>query len=592
MSAPKWWKEAVGFQIWPASYKDSNGDGFGDIQGIISTLDYVKSLGIEFIWLSPTYDSPQHDWGYDISNYEGVWPKYGTVKDMDMLIEACHSRGIKLLLDLVANHTSDEHAWFQESKKSRTNDKADFYIWKDPKIVDGMRHAPNNWKSNFGGPAWEYVAERDQYYLHLCLPQQPDLNWESAGTRKAIYESAIRFWLRKGVDGFRVDIVNHYSKDQNFPDAPIKHPGEEIQPMEPEFFLNGPRMHEWLQEQRREALDPFGTDIVLVGELALTSAEETLRYISADNRELDMVFDFEWLMSGLQPNMMPYEAGPPVLSEVKAGLAKAQGFIADKNLDAWATVFMENHDVTRSVSKYGDDRTPESWSRSAKLLSMLLCTLSGTLFVYQGQEIGMTSLPETFALEDMCDVPWAKALEAAIAKRPGDDEYRRKIMRGFRLMGRDNNRTPVQWDGTSPGAGFTSAETPWIKLNESYRTVNVQSQLGVPGSILEFWKRMIQLRKSPEWKHLFIYGDFELLNPKNEKTFTFVKKIQDRRALVALNFSGDEDHLVFVPDGLDLKGARLLMSNYDDEAKGDESVPVPETLRAWEGRIYIIEKTE
>jgi len=281
-----------------------------------------------------------------------------------------------------------------------------------------------------------------------------------------------------------------------------------------------------------------------------------------------------------------------VLSEVKAGLAKAQGFIADKTLDAWATVFMENHDVTRSVSKYGDDRTPESWSRSAKLLSMLLCTLSGTLFVYQGQEIGMTSLPETFALEDMRDVPWAKALEAAIAKRPGDDEYRRKIMRGFRLMGRDNNRTPVQWEGTSPGAGFTSAETPWIKLNESYRTVNVQSQLGVPGSILEFWKRMIQLRKSPEWKHLFIYGDFELLNPKNEKTFTFVKKIQDRRALVALNFSGDEDHLVFVPDGLDLKGARLLMSNYDDEAKGDESVPVPETLRAWEGRIYIIEKTE
>ncbi|KEF60150.1 uncharacterized protein A1O9_05000 [Exophiala aquamarina CBS 119918] len=594
MSAPKWWKEAVGYQIWPASYKDSNGDGYGDIPGIISTLDYVKSLGVDFVWLSPTYDSPQHDWGYDISNYEDVWPKYGTVKDMDVLIEGCHSRGMKLLLDLVVNHTSDEHAWFQESKQSRTNDKADWYIWKDPRMINGVRHAPTNWKSNFGGPAWTYVPERDQYYLHICLPQQPDLNWENSTTREAIYESAIRFWLRKGVDGFRVDIVNHYSKDQSFPDAPIKFPEDEVQPMDPKFFLNGPRMHEWLQEQRREALDPFGSDVVLIGELALTSTEETLRYISSHNRELDMVFDFEWLMSGVDPNLQPYEAGPPVLSEVKAGFAKAQGFITDQALDSWTTVFMENHDCTRSVSKYGDDSNPASWSRSAKLLSMLLCTLSGMLFVYQGQEIGMTSLPETFSLGDMRDGPWIQALEAALAKHPGDDAYRRKIMRGFRLMGRDNNRTPVQWDGCSAGAGFTSAPTPWMQLNDSYKTVNVQSQLGVPGSILEFWKRMIRLRKSPEWKDLFVYGDFELLDPTNEKTFTLVKRSpsQDRSVLVALNFSGDEQQPVFVPDGLDLNGCRVLMSNYDDDDDADSIVPMRETLRAWESRIYIIDKAD
>jgi oligo-1,6-glucosidase len=583
MSAPKWWKEAVGFQIWPASYKDSDGDGYGDIPGIISTLDYVKSLGVDFIWLSPTYDSPQHDWGYDISNYEDIWPKYGTLRDMEVLIEGCHSRGMKLVLDLVVNHTSDEHAWFQESKRSRTNGKADWYIWRDPKVTDGVRHAPNNWKSNFGGSAWTYVPERDQYYLHICLPQQPDLNWENPVTREAIYESAIRFWLRRGIDGFRVDIVNMYSKDQSFPDAPIKFPETELQPIDPKFYLNGPRMHEWLQEQRRDALDSFGQDIVLIGELPLTATDEILRYTSSHNRELDMVFDFDWLLSGIDPNLEPYEWGPPKLPEVKAAFAKAQGFLNDKALDAWTTVFMENHDCTRSVSKYGDASNPSTWASSAKVLAMMLCTLSGTLFVYQGQEIGMTSLPQGFPLEEMRDGPWIKNLQDAIAKHPGNEEFRQKVMRGFMLAGRDNNRTPVQWDGDTPGAGFTSAPVPWMKVNESYKTINVKSQLGVPGSILEFWKQMIRLRKSPGWKDLFIHGDFELLDPTNENTFTFIKRAGMRSVLVTLNFSGDEQ-VLFVPDGLDLQSCRVLMSNYDGGHTSGR-----DNLRAWEGRIHVIE---
>ncbi|KAK5045832.1 hypothetical protein LTR84_008925 [Exophiala bonariae] len=582
MSTTKWWKSAVGYQIWPASFKDSNGDGFGDIPGIISKLDYVKSLGVDFIWLSPTYDSPQHDWGYDISNYEDIWPKYGTLKDMDALIGGCHSRGMKLLLDLVLNHTSDEHAWFEESKQSRDNEKADWYIWRDPKFVGGVRRAPNNWKSNFGGSAWTYVPERDQYYFHLCLSEQPDLNWENPATREAIYESAIRFWLRRGIDGFRDDVVNHYSKDQSFPDAPVTAPNDEFQLMLPESFLNGPHMHEWLQEQRRKALAPFGDDIVVIGELPLTPTDEVLRYTSSHNRELDMVFDFEWMQSGIDHSKGMDEWSAPKLSEVKAGFAKAQGFLNDKALDAWTTSFMENHDCPRTVSKYGDDTTPKSWAASAKMLSMLLCTLSGTLFVYQGQEIGMTSLPADFAVEDMRDKPIITRLRADLAKRPNDPEYRSCLMRGFSYVGRDHNRTPVQWDATSPGAGFTSAAEPWMKVNESYRSINVQSQLGVSGSVLEFWKRMIQLRKHVDWKDLLIFGHFQLLDPASEETFTFVKSFEKRSVLVALNFSGDVQR-VFVPDGLDLSASEVLVSNYEDAPVGDL-----QTLRAWEGRVYII----
>lgn len=581
MTAPKWWKEAIGYQIWPASYKDSNGDGFGDIPGIISTLDYIRDLGVDFIWLSPMYDSPQHDWGYDISNYEAVWPKYGTIQDMDTLITECHARGIKLLLDLVVNHTSDEHAWFRESASSCTNPKADWYIWRDPKFVDGKRCPPNNWRSQFGGPAWTYVPARDQYYLHICLSQQPDLNWENQITREAIYESSMRFWLRKGVDGFRVDIVNCYSKDQTFRDTPVVEPGQPTQPMEGSLFRNGPRMHEWLREQRHLAFDPFGQDVVLVGELTGTGAEETLLYTSSKHRELDMIFDFDFSMSGSGPNLSHHQWGPAKLTDFKAGFAKAQGFLLDRDMDAWTTVFAENHDSPRSVSKYGND-SPEFWAKSAKLLSMLLCSLSGTLFLYQGQEFGMTSLPKAYPLEDMRDGPWINYIQSALAEKPGDEEHIKKVQHAFWNMGRDNNRTPVQWDDSLPSAGFSTTE-PWIKVNESFTKINAKSQIGIEGSVLEFWKKIIAMRKSEEWKQVFVYGDFELVDPENQKTFTFWKRTATRKALVVLNLSEEEQNISRPPD-FNLDNARVLVSNYPDSSGAENHV-----LKPWEGKIYIVE---
>src|SRR5947207_1016083 len=337
----KWWKNATCYQIWAASYKDSNGDGFGDIPGVISTLDYLKDLGIDFIWLSPMYDSPQHDMGYDVRNYQDVWPKFGTLKDMETLIDEVHGRGMKLILDLVVNHSSNEHPWFLESKSSRDNPKHDWYIWRDPKYdAEGKRQPPSNWRAIFGGSAWEYAAERDQYYLHLFVPQQPDLNWENETTRRAIYKTAIEFWLDKGIDGFRVDTVNLYCKDTTFPDAEVKLKGEPWQPAF-QYFRNGPKIHDWLKEQRRDVLDKYD-DVVMVGELPGTPADEALRYVSAGARELDMVFDFDVVGLGGRHSLKPHQTYRHTLPEMKSAFMKTQAFLA--GTDAWTTVFAENHD--------------------------------------------------------------------------------------------------------------------------------------------------------------------------------------------------------------------------------------------------------
>jgi oligo-1,6-glucosidase len=298
---PKWWKDVTGYQIWPASYKDSNDDGLGDIPGITSTLDYLIHLGVDFIWLSPVYDSPHHDAGYDARDYESIWAKYGTLDDMDTLIREVHVRGMRIVMDLVVNHTSNEHTWFPESKKSKSNPYSNWYIWGDPKYegADRKRQPPNNWRAAFGGSYWTYVPEQDQYYLHLCLPEQPDLNWQNGATRREIYASAIEFWLKKGIDGFCVDVVNFYWNDPSFPDAKVVHETEEYQPMEPQHIISGPKMHDWLREQRIEALGKYGEDVVLIGELPGTSREEVLRYVSAQSRELDMVFDFDIYMTAM-----------------------------------------------------------------------------------------------------------------------------------------------------------------------------------------------------------------------------------------------------------------------------------------------------
>jgi oligo-1,6-glucosidase len=562
---PRWWKDGTAYQIWPASYKDSNGDGYGDIPGIISTLDHLKDLGIDIIWLSPMYDSPQHDMGYDIANYEDVWPKFGTMADMDKLIEKVHALGMRLLLDLVVNHTSDEHKWFQESKKSKDNPYSDWYIWCDPKYdAEGKRQPPNNWTSFFGGSAWEYVPERDQYYLHLFAKQQPDLNWENEVTRRAIYKSAIEFWLDKGIDGFRVDTVNLYSKDITFPDLA---PGASIVSQ----CVNGPRMHEWLQEQRREVLDKYG-DVALVGELGGTGAEEIMNYISADRRELDMVFDFGMVEMGGRFEVEPHETWKHKLPEFKEAVLKVQNFL--KRSDAWATVFAENHDQGRSLSRFATD-VPKYREKAAKLMAILLGTLSGTLFLYQGQEIGMVNVPEDWGPEYMRDIAAVNYWREMNERYPGDEKMLQSALAGLQRVGRDNARTPVQWSAEEY-AGFSTVE-PWMRVHDNYKEVNIAAQEKDPNSVLTFWKKVLTIRK--EHADVLVHGQFELFDYENLNTFWYVKDYQGKKLLVALNFS-DEEQAFSVPPSVKDRKLNLLLANVDH---------LGSKLSPWEARAYLID---
>jgi oligo-1,6-glucosidase len=538
--SPRWWKDGVVYQIWPASYKDSNGDGFGDIPGIIPTIPYLKYLGVDIIWLSPMYDSPQHDMGYDISNYEDVWSKFGTMADMDKMIEEVHAHGMKLILDLVVNHTSDEHKWFVESAKGKDNEYSDWYIWRDPKYDDdGKRQPPTNWMSIFGGSAWEYVAARDQYYLHLFAIQQPDLNWEIEFVRRAIYKTAVEFWLDKGIDGFRVDTVNLYSKNIAYPDAPISRPMSKYQPAN-EHFMNGPRMHEWLKEQRNEVLTKYG-DVMLVGELGLASEAEIIAYVHSDNRMLDMIFDFGVVELGGRHTLEAHETYKHKLPELKKAVMKVQNVLRAK--DVWVTVFAENHDQGRSLSRFATD-SPTFREKAAKLLAMMLSTLSGTLFLYQGQEIGMVNCPSSWGAEELRDISAIQYLKEMEELHPDDTKMQAAALAGLQRVGRDNARTPMQWSAKE-NAGFTTGK-PWIRVHDNYKEVNVAAQLDDADSVLRFWKRMTGLRK--EYRDLLIYGQTEVDDMENLETFTYTKTYGEQIAVVVLNF-GEGEQDVVVPKG-------------------------------------------
>ncbi|OCT46397.1 Alpha-glucosidase [Cladophialophora carrionii] len=580
-SKPNWWKASTCYQIWPASYKDSNGDGIGDIPGIISTLPYLKDLGVETIWLSPMYDSPQKDMGYDISNYEDVYPPYGTLADMDDLIRSCHDLDMKLILDLVINHTSDQHAWFRESRKDKTNPHADWYVWRDPKIVDGKRQPPSNWRSIFGGSAWEYCKERDQYYLHLFVKEQPDLNWELEEVRRGIYKSAIEFWLDRGIDGFRVDTCNLYSKDVTFPDAVTRLHGEEYQPAF-EHFTNGPRMHEWLREQRQQVLDKYG-DVLMVGELPGTEAAQVLQYVSAEAGELSCVFDFDVVMLGTATHGggKKHHTVRHTLPQFKDAIRKAQDLI--RGTDAWTTVFLENHDQGRSLTRFATDQ-PEWREKAAKMLATLMCTLTGTLFIYQGQEIGMYNHPEHWGIEELRDVDSLNAYNDVATRHKGDPLWLKKAMKGLQLVGRDNARLPVQWDGTA-NAGFTTGK-PWIRVHDDYEAVNVAAQQQDRGSVLNFYKKMIKLRK--EYAELMVFGqDFSVWDFHDQDVFTFTKSHPDRHGeqlLVFLSFS-DEEQPMHYPQGLENVKKHLLVTNLRE---GEE---VGKYLTPWEARVYVIKES-
>ncbi|KAH8681732.1 glycoside hydrolase superfamily [Xylariales sp. PMI_506] len=586
-----WWKTAVFYQVYPASFRDSNADGLGDIPGVIEKLDYLRHLGVDCVWLSPVFDSPQEDMGYDVSDYQAIYPPYGTVDDLDTLTRECHARGMKLILDLVVNHTSEQHAWFRDSRSSKSNPKRDWYIWQPARYDDaGHRMPPTNWRGYFAGPTWTWDEQTQEYYLHLYAPSQPDLNWENPECRAAIYKDTMHFWLERGVDGFRIDTVNKYSKHSPYVDAPITEPGRDSQPA-PEMWCNGPRIHEFIREMQREALAPYGA--VSVGELSnMGSPADVLPYVSATARELDMVFEFGMIRLGTGGAFGPkYLYQPYPLSALRDAVARYQTFI-DGN-DGWTTVFCENHDNGRAVSRFGDDSTPDNHRMSARCLALWQATLTGTLFLYQGQEIGMANMPAAWGIDEYKDVESRGFYEEAA--RSGDEALLRKTMSGLQMLARDHARLPMQWEGQgAPNAGFSEADPAklWMRVHDNYGEINVRSQLDAPGSVLEFWRMMLRARK--RFSDLFVFGSYRGLLESEKYIYAYLKISQidvsgsigeKRRVLVIMNWSKEVHEGIHAPTllGCPSENVRLLLVTWNTTTVDCSKV---ETLQPWEGRVY------
>ena len=591
-STTLWWKHATFYQIWPNSYKDSDGDGIGDIPGIISTLDYLKDLGVDAIWLCPIYDSPQVDMGYDIRDYQAVWAPYGTMEDVDALIDGCHQRGMRLVLDLVANHTSDQHAWFQESRESKDNPKRNWYLWRPARYIGGKRHPPTNWRGVSGGSTWEWDEKTGEYYFHLYAAEQPDLNWDCEAVRKELYCNVLQFWLDRGIDGFRIDTVNLYSKDTKFPDAEISDSEAEYQPAK-KYYVHGSRIHEYLREMKTQVFDKY--DVVTIGEMSHSfDLEQAERYVAEG--ELDMVFLFHVVTLG-KHSRQRFQTTPFSLRDFKDAIAVIQKPFASNS--GWPTVFLENHDCPRSIPRFGAADNPQYRFESGKMLALLLATLTGTLFLYQGQEIGMVNCPSHWSIEEYRDKAARDHYREVSAK--GDPAALNEAFRGLQATSRDNSRTPMQWND-SAHAGFTAEDAePWMRVNDEYPVVNVKAQQSDPESILSFYKRLLRLRKM--YSRLFISGSFTVLDRENEAVFMFVKqqagpiieeKSEERfeagRAIVALNFTGSEQ-----PWTIDLTGLQgvegeeqleLLISTAVGETGSRARILAP-----FEGRIYLDRKT-
>jgi len=585
-----WWKDATFYQVYPASFKDSNGDGWGDIPGLISEIDYLHDLGVDVVWLSPVFESPQKDMGYDVSDYQKIYAPYGSIQDVDMLVAACHDRGMKLILDLVVNHTSIEHQWFKESRSSKSHPKRDWYIWRPARLDDeGRRIPPTNWRSYFAGPTWTWDEHTQEYYLHLYAPDQPDLNWESEECREAIYEDTMRFWLRRGMDGFRIDTVNKYSKRTEYVDAPVTDPKSPHQPA-PEMWCNGPRIHEFIRELQEKALAPFGA--ISVGELSNTpDPSQVVPYVSAAAKELDMVFEFSMIRLGTGGMFGPkYHYVPFELPTLKRIVEKWQSFI--EGTDAWTTVFCENHDNGRAVSRFGDCSTQELWAASAKTLALWQATLTGSLFLYQGQEIGMKNMPPSWGIKEYKDIESLNFY--AEVKASGRQDEIDKTMHGLQILARDHSRIPFQWND-GPNAGFSQkGAEPWMRVHDEYGEVNAQKQKDDPESVLNFYKRVLRIRK--DLRDVLVFGKFRLLAADDRAIFAYVKEGEvdggngTRKAAVVLNFSNQEQ------DHPDLRGAlgveelqtvTMVLSTTDKAGtKAKMGRDVETKLQPWEGRLY------
>lgn len=530
----KWWKESVVYQIYPKSFKDSNGDGIGDIKGIIEKLDYLKELGVNVLWISPMLESPQDDNGYDISDYRRIYEDYGTMEDYEEMLSEAHKRDIKVLMDLVVNHTSDEHNWFIESRKSKDNPYRDYYIWKDP--VNGKE--PNNWGGVFGGSAWEYDEKTQMYYLHLFSKKQPDLNWENEKVRREVYDM-MTFWCEKGIDGFRMDVISMISKNQAFPDGEVKNGlYGDFNP----YCVHGPRIHEFLQEMNKEVLSRY--DIMTVGETSGVTIEEAQKYAGEDRNELNMVFQFEHVEDACGDHGK-WTTAKFNFRDFKKTMIKWQEELQGK---AWNSLFLGNHDQPRSVSRFGNDN-PAYRETSAKMLATCLHMMQGTPYVYQGEELGMTNAYFD-KLEDYRDIEsinfFTELTEAGIMT----PEY---MMKCLMLRSRDNARTPMQWNDSVQG-GFTSGE-PWIRINPNYKEINAVQQLGDPDSVFHYYQKLIRLRKE---KDIIVYGDFEALCRDDDKIFAYTRKLDQKKLLTVCNFS-DQDAEMEIPE--EFAGAQCLITN-------------------------------
>lgn len=552
-----WWKECVVYQIYPRSFQDSNGDGIGDLPGITARLPYLRQLGVDVLWISPFYQSPGRDNGYDISDYQAVAPEFGTLTDFDNLLSRIHRQGMKLVIDLVVNHTSDQHPWFRESRKSRDNPFRNYYIWRDS--IDGG--PPNNWGSCFSGSCWKLDETTGQYYLHTFGEFQPDLNWDNPAVRQEIYRM-MRWWCDRGVDGFRMDVISMISKTASMPDGPGK-PGSAYGSFAP-YVVNGPHVHEYLQEMNREVLSRY--DLLTVGECSGLTVEQACRYANAEGTELNMAFQFEHMdLDGGET--FKWNLRKMDLVELKAVLSKWQTGLAGR---AWNSLYWCNHDQPRIVSRLGDDA--ELRERSAKALALCLHMMQGTPYIYQGEELAMTN-GSFSTLEDFRDVESLNAYRELTESGQLDAET---MLSYLRYKSRDNARTPMQWtDG--PQAGFTTA-APWIGLNENYRSINAQEQIDRPDSVFSFYRELIRLRHQYD---LIVYGSYQLLWPEDTQIFAYMRKLDRQRMLVVCNLSGKTAEIQIPEEYL---GGEILISNCSTAA-----IHPAMTLYPWEAFAVLYE---
>lgn len=536
-----WWKESVVYQIYPRSFCDSNGDGVGDINGITSKLEYLRELGIDVIWLSPVYESPNDDNGYDISNYRGIMKEFGTMEDFDKMLLKAHTLGIKIMMDLVVNHTSDEHPWFIESKSSKDNPYRDYYIWQEAK--DGRE--PNNWGACFGGSAWKYDETTDMYFLHLFSPKQPDLNWDNPAVRKEVFDM-MDWWCQKGIDGFRMDVISLISKVPGYPDGPVGKSGYgDFGP----YAANGPHVHEYLQEMNQAVLSRY--DLITVGECSGVTVEEAKKYASSKGNELNMVFQFEHMdLDGGES--FKWNRRKIALAELKQVLTKWQTQLEGK---AWNSLYWCNHDQPRMLSRLGNDSDAYR-ERSAKMLATCLHMMQGTPYIYQGEELGMTNYPFT-SLDEFRDIESINAYHELTQKGIVAPE---EMFDFISYKGRDNARTPIQWDD-SEGAGFTTG-TPWIPINPNYKIINAKEQTSREDSVFHYYKNLIQLRKQLP---VIVYGIYELLLPDSEDLYVYTRTLDAQKLLVICNFT-DKELSYSIPDEFAVPDRKVLISNYETDA--------------------------